>query len=110
MLIGWRGLKALRDADPSNPAYGYGIKRLRDLCRRLQHVPTSCMLKDVTVTHGPLFRTALSDVYKGIHGSTEVAVKALRVNATDIERIKRVCSLRCTVASHLTRYRTIEMK
>lgn len=49
------------------------------------------MLENVVITTPrPLFQTALSDVYQGAYGSIRVAVKSLRMHATDVDKVTRV--------------------
>jgi hypothetical protein len=75
--------QALLSSDPSHPAYGRGVRRLRRLCRNFALLPTSFSPISIHNIHvepkQPVFTTGLSDVFRGTHGGTKIALKVLRV-------------------------------
>lgn len=84
--------QALASLKQDSDLYGRAIARLRVLCRRTGHLPSSCFLEgDIELeSNQPLHRTALSDVYQGRRGTVLVALKSLRLHGDDKGKVEKV--------------------
>jgi hypothetical protein len=58
----------------------------------MQLVPTSCKLpKDVTsISAKPISQSHFSDVWRGKLDGRDVAIKALRLHADEVQEVKKV--------------------
>jgi hypothetical protein len=72
----------LLNSSPSHPAFGQGVRRLQRWCRKFALLPTSfkpiSRLAIELESEQPIYRTAFSEVYKGVHEGMRVTVKVAR--------------------------------
>lgn len=80
--------------DPLSETYRRAFIRVRALCRYTNTLPQSCLLQgSITLSGDPVKQTALSDVYQGVYENTDVAVKVIRINIDNRDRVEKVCTL-----------------
>jgi hypothetical protein len=77
---------------PSENLYVETFMKLRELCRKANILPAACTLTRIVTAEGrhPLHQTAYSDVYRGTHNGTHVALKSLRLHGDDKAKVEKL--------------------
>jgi hypothetical protein len=78
--------------DPTTSRYARCIRPFQAVCARVQHIPASYELTDVEVEDRdkPLHQTNYSDIFLGTRGSTQVALKSMRLHKDDVAKVLNV--------------------
>jgi hypothetical protein len=75
------------------PSRGHVLRRLQKLCQHFGRLPQSCLLSesDIAVeTRDAVSKSAYSDVFRGLMGQDQVALKVLRVHADNVKNVEKV--------------------
>lgn len=78
--------------EPSGQSYVQQVRRLRQLCREADLVPTSCQIVEEIILSRPtpISKSHFSDVYHGHLDRREVAVKDLRLHTDEVLQMRKV--------------------
>lgn len=67
------------------------MRQLRSICREVECLPMSCIIQgDMALSQRPVSSSAYSDVYKGRMGGQAVALKSLRIHASNQSKVLKV--------------------
>jgi hypothetical protein len=80
---------------PESELHTRSLHKLRDLCGRSGRLPAACYLQDDIELEDdfPISQGGFSDVYRGIQDGHPVALKVLRVHASDRAKVEKVCTI-----------------